>query len=197
MEAAPGFVTLLQGHDLDALERSAETIFGLWPDLRLAYLNPAWHRFAADNGAPDLARSWPLGRSLVDAISGPLQQYYRTFYTFALERPTPSNLTYECSSPTVQRIYRLMAFPLSGAGLLVVHALIHAGSHPCSPPTPPLERHYRDRNGLITQCSHCRRVRRSDETRAWDWIPDWVAESPERTSHGLCPICHGHFYPPD
>jgi hypothetical protein len=31
----------------------------------------------------------------------------------------------------------------------------------------------------------------------WDWVPGWVAESPEDISHGLCDACAAYYYPAD
>lgn len=52
---------------------------------------------------------------------------------------------------------------------------------------------YGDANGLVAQCSNCRKVRRADHS-AWDWVPDWVKQSPGRTTHGICEVCVGFYW---
>ena len=47
--AAPGFARHLRGFGEEQLERHEGPVFGLTGDLELAYLNPAWFRFARDN----------------------------------------------------------------------------------------------------------------------------------------------------
>ncbi|MDQ3034620.1 MAG: hypothetical protein M3Y87_19580 [Myxococcota bacterium] len=59
-----------------------------------------------------------------------------------------------------------------------------------------IEALYRDPNGMLVQCSHCRRVRRGDPSvTAWDWVPEYVARPQPRTSHGLCAVCLDFYYP--
>ncbi len=57
-----GFERLLEPHLLDAVERHAGTVYGMWPDFRLAYFNPAWSWFAQENGSdPAIASEDYLG----------------------------------------------------------------------------------------------------------------------------------------
>ena len=95
------------------------TIYGLAPDLTLAYVNPAWTTFARANGGDaELAES-PLGRSLERAIPPIL----RIFYLDAMAHLVPGAIwehVYECSSPTVLRKFRMRCGALSEPGYVVV-----------------------------------------------------------------------------
>jgi hypothetical protein len=52
-----GFRPLLADCESGALEDATGTVYGLWPDLTLAFMNPAWFRFAAENrGEPAIFR---------------------------------------------------------------------------------------------------------------------------------------------
>src|SRR6202042_2406372 len=100
----------------------------------------------------------------------------------------------ECSSPEVYRQLHMTAFPLGRAeGLLVVNSVRLEVAH-LRVACPPLEELYRNREGIIAQCCHCRRVRRAREPNVWDWVPAWLTNQPENTSHGLCEPCMAFHY---
>ena len=54
---------------------------------------------------------------------------------------------------------------------------------------------YAGLGGLMTQCCHCRLMRRADDHSTWDWVPSVLDEPPDTISHGLCPPCFRHYYP--
>jgi hypothetical protein len=198
MDCAPGFEPLLQPFSVESLDRDGASIFGLWPDFTLACFNEGWRRFAAENGGVQQIARWGLGRSVLDAVSGSLRAFYAAAYRECLNRRSPWEHAYECSSPDRYRQFHLTAYPLGERqGLLVVNSLsIEAPHDPLERrPHQPVESMYRDARGLLHQCSHCRRVRRAVGEQAWDWVPQWVRQCPSGTSHGLCPICLSYYYP--
>ncbi|MGN6133451.1 MAG: hypothetical protein ACTHOU_03080, partial [Aureliella sp.] len=69
-------MSLLDEFNVEELDRLAATIYGLTPDLKLAYTNPAWHRFALENGGSKIAPQWGLGRSILEAIAEPLRPFF-------------------------------------------------------------------------------------------------------------------------
>lgn len=189
----PEFLPLLEGFELRSLEQDSGTVFGLWPDLRLAYMNPGWTRFAAENGGePTVSRNWGLGADVTQAIAEPLRAFFLECYGQCLREDRPWVHAYECSSPTVFRTFRMKAFPLQrGRGILVINSLeVVAEMHRLS--EPPLEEHYRNEHGLVLQCAHCRRVHRRNGR--WDWVADWVKWPAPRTSHGICESCVSYYY---
>ena len=193
----PEFLPLLEPFDLGHLERDPASACGLWEDLSIAYLNRAWDRFAAENGGHDVGRRFGLGTSLLDGISGPLAGFYREALTRAIEAGEPWEHAYECSSPLVERHCALRALPLRSGedrGLLVTHALLVERPHDRTP--QEAGERYRSAGGLVTQCSHCRRVRRASGPGVgqWDWVPEYLARRPERITHGLCYLCYGFYY---
>lgn len=196
---ASNFRDLLGGLDFGELERSPGVVFGLWPDLTLAYVNPAWYQFARENGGePAISRDWRLGRCVMDAVPPELQPFYREFYGQQLAAEPASRirqLEYECSSPDILRRHLMTVYRLAdGRGLLVVNALTVAQI--CGRPThPPYADDYHDGGGWVRQCSHCRCVEHRREPGRWDWVPFWVASPPAMVTHGLCPLCLDHFYP--
>jgi hypothetical protein len=193
----PRFRQLLQDWDFAALSASAETIYGVWPDLTLGFTNLGWTRFAArNNGEPSITDHWPLGRSIMDAIAPPLRPFFSANYARCLAEQRPWEHSYECSSAQVYREFHMLAFPLGHSeGLLVVNSLRRETAHTRTP-SPPVESLYRNEHGIVTQCSHCRRVRRVGRDPVWDWVPDWITTCPPRTSHGLCDPCLGFYYSP-
>lgn len=196
---APGFRQALGRSSLATLESSANVIYGLWPDLTLAYVNPAWFRFARDNhGEPAISRDWPLGRCVMDAVPPPLQVFYRDYFGSFLAPVASTFLSpqeYECSSAENFRLHLMSVYPLAEqAGLLVSNALAVGRTH-ARPAHPPYADDYHDPGGWIRQCSHCRCVQHAGQADRWDWVPYWVASPPASITHALCPLCLDHFYP--
>lgn len=195
----PRFAPYIRSFEQAGLADTEGTVFGLWPELTLAYLNAGWFEFAAANGGePAISQQWGLGRSVLDAIRDPLAPFYRRAFQVTLSSGTPWQHEYECSSPTNLRRFVQHVYPLAGgAGLLVVHSLIVDCPHPRDPDVSehPVAGDYVDEHRLVRQCMHCRRVRRNGQRRRWDWIPAWVREPPENTSHGLCEVCFRYYYP--
>ena len=150
------------GGQREVLASYAGAVYGLWPDLRLAFMNEAWFRFARANGAPDdFDRRWGLGSSLSDAIPPALREAYVERLESCLATGRPWSHEYECSSATMHRTFYQTVHSLKdGAGLLVVNALkverAHSSSREVSEPSAEL---YRGESGLISQCAHCRMVK--------------------------------------
>ena len=80
-------------------------------------------------------------------------------------------------------------------GVLIVNSLVVEEPHQTAA-VEPLSEHVGP-NGLIVQCSHCRRVQHTKVEGRWDWAPRYLARPPARTGHGLCPCCRDFFYPGD
>lgn len=195
----PAFLPLLAGFDLDELERHGGTVFGLWPDLRLACFNEAWVRFARENaGEPGISARFGLGVSIAGAMRGPLRAYYAGRFTGVLRTKRPWEHRYECSSPELSRFLHLTAHPLAGGeGLLVVNSTVVERAHDVAglPAHAADPRAYLDEQGNLRQCGHCRRTQRTDAPLFWDWVPAWVGKSPANTNHDLCPVCLDYYYP--
>lgn len=80
---------------------------------------------------------------------------------------------------------------------MVVHSLVESRPHDSAdrPTCAGDDTRFRDTQGLIHQCAHCRRIQRTREPDHWDWVPEWVRKCPVGTSHTLCPVCDLYFYP--
>lgn len=200
----PRFAPLLSGFDREALETHPGSICGLWRDLRIAYVNPAWRRFAEENGGrPGIADAWGVGACYMAAVPDVLRPRLEHLFERAVEgggdAMRPAALDYECSSARIFRMFHMDVYPLPGRrGYLVVNSLVVEEPHDPRrrAPRPPDRAAYLDAGGLIQQCSHCRRVRHPEEGR-WDWIPAWVEAPPDATSHSICRVCFDYFYPED
>ncbi len=177
--------------DLATLDDESSTIYLVGADLRIEYVNRAWSRFAKSNGAIGTAR-WGVGTELLDVIPEVLKAFYVELFGRAIRDQQVVEHDYECSSPDVKRIFRMRLLP-NDSGVIVINALRVEAPHPGSPHAP-VEAMYRDKAGLITQCSHCRRVRRVGAAAAWDWVPAYVGQLPLGVSHGLCPTCVAFYY---
>jgi hypothetical protein len=198
----PAFEEMMRPHfSKQELDAQPGAVFGLWSDYTLAYLNPAWQRFAAENeGQPEVASRWGLGAYFFDAIPHSLEPFYRELLEGAPEPGLelhPINHEYECSSPELYRVFHLLLYTLpKRQGYLFVNSLVVERPHDPDerPPHAPHEQEYRNEDGMATQCSHCRRFQRPGDAEQWDWVPEWVKDNPPKTSHGICPICSDYYY---
>jgi len=188
--------------DVDALEAHPESVFAIDSRGTLLYVNPAWYRFARDNqGDPVVARSWSVGANFFDAIPEPLKAFYRALFARTPrfgESLEPLSFVYDCSSVDLYRLFNMLVYALPDdeegrpAGYLVVNSPLEERPHDREP-QPPSQEKYVDQDGLLHQCSHCRRVK-DVAGGSWDWVPDWVAAPPPNASHGLCPVCCDYFF---
>lgn len=189
-----GFRKLLGGHSPEALDTETGTVLGIWPDARIALCNAGWHRFALENSGADVIQRWPLGTCLLSAISGVLRDYYARAFSRVLAGGEEWDQTYHCHAPKLKRQFRLRVLPLGRHGLLLVHSLLVEVAMPPGGSEDPAEQ-YLGPDGLIRQCSNCRRTHRRGTREAWDWVPRFVAQPPDNTSHGICATCMNQFYP--
>lgn len=189
----PAFLPLLRHLDAAVLERETGSVYGMWPDSRIAYVNDGYVAFAREEGFDLLGAGGGLGARVLDTVPEPLLPFYARLFARALTSAEPLTHRYDCHSPTLERKYDLRLYSLGGEGLLAVHALVLSRPHGAlAPPDAP---RYRDAHGTITQCCHCRRVRRVDDAVRWDLVAEYIAESPAGTSHGLCELCFAYHYP--
>lgn len=191
----PAFEPLLHPFARRDLDRRPATVFGLWSDWRIAYVNDAWDRFATDNGGqPAIGERWDLGASYLDAVPGLLHPFYQQLYDRSGGSRHPSSHDYECSSPDQYRCFHMDVYALADrAGFIVVNSLLVERPHDDGI-GPPVAVEYHDEHGMLHQCMHCRRVENLLRAR-WDWVPAWVERVPQHTSHGLCPVCLAYYYP--
>lgn len=179
------------GFPLEKLERDLSSIFVLDPSLRITYCNPAWDTFALKNGGAKATRSHVLGKECLEVIPEPLRTFYAAAFTQVGESEKPWEHDYECSSPELYRLFHMRVLPLKNGFLLVENSLRIEEMHGCTGrAAAAVESMYRDKDGIITMCAHCRRTLRNDASKShWDWVSSWVAELPSNVSHGLCQSC--------
>ena len=201
---------------LQTAAQDSAVIYALDTRFRLTYCNPAWDRFALENGGESVVRSVVTGWPILELITGPLREIYRKAYVEVLETGRPWQTDYECSSEGRFRMFTMQVLPLRDQGLLSVNSLRVEYPHQ-TPKYEPVEQLYRDQDGLVTMCGNCRKVRRPQTVpepagrvagergwfaceqeevsrEAWDWVPAFVASPPENISHGLCAMCLAYYY---
>jgi hypothetical protein len=189
------FRPLLANFDRRVLNSTYNTVYGLWPDLTLAYMNPAWFVFAYENGGePAVSKTWTLGRNVLEAIPDAVRAFYEVNYRQALLENRPWEHDYECPSDEFYRRFHLTVYPLGNAeGLLLVNSrIVESKLRPQS--NSLLKRFYVDQRGRVRQCCHCRRFRRLDLPHTWDWIQAWVQKLPRNVDTGICEACLSFYY---
>ena len=199
----PEFERFLGTPLLIEAEQQEDTVYGILPDFRLAYYNPAWVAFARANGAAEKVWSGAyLGTSVLEVTADELQPFYRKLFRLALhqsvEELRPLQHRYFCHSAEMYREFLMTLYQVGDAqGVLIVNSLVVEVEYDSTKAVTVEGREpdYVDAAGLVHQCAHCRRVH-DLKTNHWDWVPDWVRDMPPRTTHTICNFCMAFFYPP-
>lgn len=179
-----------------ALQRSPVISYVLDSQFRIMYCNPAWNRFARLNGAPQLTSDAMVGSDLFEAIPEVLRAAYADAFQQVLSTGKVWEHSYECSSPTVFREFRMRIHLLKPQNWFVVTNPL-SFERPHTRTARAEANTYVTANGLVTMCAHCRCSRRLDNPDQWDFVPDYLqlsSVSALKVSHGLCPICRAYFY---
>jgi hypothetical protein len=179
------------GQWTDSFESDDAVIYALDRDDRLIHCNRAWDRFALENDGARVTREHQLHRCIFDAIPASLTPFYRELYAKVRADRREHTHVMECSSPQVLRRFHMSIRPFGESGLLTVNALVD--EIPQGETNRESDASYVDQDGIVTQCSHCRRTRNVQQTDRWDWVPRFLRND-WRISHGLCPVCVNYHY---
>ncbi|MBZ5722877.1 MAG: hypothetical protein LAO03_21260 [Acidobacteriia bacterium] len=183
-------------HELvGTLTASAAVSYVLDSNLRFVFCNPAWDRFARENGGPELAGDAVIGSQLLPVIPDVLRPFYTRMFDEVQRHGLVWQHVYQCSSPQLFRKFRMRVHLLNSNWLMLSNALLVEEEHPRA--ASAHDAAYRNDKGLITMCAHCRCSQRKDEPGHWDFVPAHLKARPLSlgVSHGLCPICRAYFYP--
>jgi hypothetical protein len=195
MNCDPKFQALLANYDLQKLNVSQATIYGCWADSRLAYFNPGWSQFSRLNGGePQISTDWTVGRPTIECVADVLKSFFTRNIERCLRESRPWEHLYECSSASTFRAFHMITFPLGKQDGYLVFNSLRFQHEMRRPSMAPREELYRSSAGILTQCCHCRRVRRANSPTTWDWVSEWVTNQPMDTSHGICDPCLGFHY---
>jgi len=187
------FRPLLADLDLPALDLHAGSIFGLWADLSLAYMNAAWFQFSAENGGePGVSRDWGPGANLIDAISPAMSAFYLHGYGRSLRTGAAWSHEYECSSADRYRRFLQIVYPLRGEAFLVVNSPTVNRLHERRPDDATLAE-YLDADGTLHRCAHCGRVY-ANRPHDWHWAPAWATLPEKQVTVVVCEICLEKYY---
>ena len=87
-----------------------------------------------------------------------------------------------------------IARPLGTKGLLLVHSLRMLAARD-QVGKQLVEGDYRQPDGKLVQCCHCRRLRHATNPLQWDFVPAALSAAVQRdSSHGLCHPCQAFYY---
>jgi hypothetical protein len=178
-----------------ALESSPHVCFALSESLDFSYCNPAWNRFAQENGGgPDVLSARVLRKPFLQFVPEELIGHFHCLFKEARAAGRMQDQDYECSSPETFRIYRMQIYPMRpGSGFAVINSLRVAHPHTREAREPDRSQ-YCDSKGLICMCANCRRIRRLDHPAIWDWVPAYVHSLRRDLSHTVCPFCREYYY---
>jgi hypothetical protein len=178
-----------------SVESSPHACFALTESLDICYCNPAWDRFALENGGgPDVLAASVLHKPFLQFVTGELTENFKNLFQRARTLGRLQSQDYECSSAQVFRVYRMQVYPLqSGSGFVVNNSLrvVHPHTRAVCEPDDAI---YRCTRGLIHVCANCRRTQRVGDPEIWDWVPAYVERPRPEMTHTVCPFCREYYY---
>ena len=125
----PDTTSLVHGHlsrIMQALHRTSAVAYMLNSEFRIMYFNPAWKRFAEANGAPQLTSQSVIGSDLFDVIPEVLRSFYSDAFREVMATGRVWEKSYECSSPTLFRMFRMRIHLVKPPDWFVVTNLLAA-----------------------------------------------------------------------
>ncbi len=190
-----------------AIDAEPAVAFVLDRSLAIVHVNPAWTDVAARDGVQVLEPPALIGRHYLDFVVGPVRRYLEEKFHQALLPSTGSRgltLTSECNTPTLVRKLTTHVLPIrsseqedSTQRLILIQSLRVVGPlaerREMTEENPDL---WRDRNGILLQCSCCRRAQ-DRRSGVWRTNSALITRGADRTSHGLCELCLEAYYPDD
>ena len=105
----------------EAAAWNEDVIYLLDAELRFVDCNPAWDKFAADNGGRGISRAEVAGRLILDYVPDVLRTFYVHKYWFAKRSEGWTEFDYDCSSPEKIRLFRMAMKGIEDALLVVNH----------------------------------------------------------------------------
>ena len=171
--------------------RAANCTYRIGPDGALLAVDDGWTAFALENGAPELVPPAPLGRSIFEAIAGAdVRALYRTLFERARASAKPVSFTFRCDAPTLKRTLRMVMTPERSGAFTLATALIAAEPRAYA---AVLDVAVHDRQGFVTLCAWCSRVRVGsawvDLDEAIDALGVMAGDAPPAVTHGICGDC--------
>jgi hypothetical protein len=190
-------MSLLEGFDFQKLEEDPSIIYCLSSDLKLVYYNPAWLNFIDKHEQePCVSKKFPIGISIFSDIDEPLKSFYTETYLKIFNTQKIWDHNYECTDKSMFKIFHQTLYPLlNRKGLLIINNIVKRDDLTANRETLlQIEEIYTWPTGFITQCIHCKRVQRVDKPAIWDWVPEWVENTPLNNSSSLCSPCYDYYY---
>jgi hypothetical protein len=177
----------------DVYDRDPAIIYALDEELRFVRCNPAWDRFAAENGAPNLTGNRMAGAAIMDVVPEVLRSFYLSAYDSVTNLRTDWRFIFDCSSAEVSRSFQMRILPNEITGFLVVNTLIREEPHPDQVPCRIEE--YTDADEIVTMCANCRRAEHLTQPGRWDFVPQLLATNDVLVKPSLCSFCFHYHYP--
>ena len=171
---------------------------------RIVAVNGAWDREARTAGGPTSREV--IGTAWLDHIAGDEPRAWHRELLERLLAPRRRRRAFvhvcACNTPDLFRLFAARFEPIAPAdepeveGVLVLtHQIEVAPVGERYSVAPFEERRFRQPDGVLIQCSGCRRMRAAGSSPdLWVFVPEVVAHPREDISHGICGTCREVYY---
>lgn len=199
LQIDPKLKEFIEGEDILGMNGSPNTIYAVWSDLRIAYLNDAWFEFARANETDDeFFDRFGLGSSIDFAAENLSNRRFVEAIRASLADQRARVSYYECPSPQNYRLMQVTFLPISEDVCIVSNAGVVTTSHVEAGRNPQVGHidEYMNEDGMVAMCSSCRRVRDPDSAGTWVFVPAFVENPIELVTHTLCESCNTWWLSP-
>lgn len=197
MEIGPKLWGIIEEEDIADLNASTNTIYLVWSDLTIAFLNDAWFEFARENqGNISYFKTFGVGSSIDVGGDDPMHQHFLACLTRSLREGRVVAFQYECPTPTTFRLMQVNFLPVTRDLCVISVARVVTSSHQEQgrDPRAGAACDYEKEDGLISMCSCCRRVRVPGTEHSWDFVPSLIKNPVDNLSHTLCEPCKAYWF---
>lgn len=185
----------------EALEVEHWPAYALDRTGHIVHVNSAWDRVAGAANGPLAAEV--LGTLWIDHITGEeLRTWYEDLLARVLESGAGESHMCHCNTPDRFRLFTSRFEPLRKrsssdmVGVLVLASMLEEApiGERYRIGRPDMHR-YLSAEGIVIQCSGCRRVRvAGGPLYVWELVPEYVLKPLDEVSHGICRVCREIYY---
>lgn len=175
---------------------TANTVFLVNHHRQIVGFNPAYEKFAAENGLLEFKKSCGVGVSVLDCVPPVLRKFYGHLYDRAFAGEMIEH-EYLCHSAECFRRYLMRLLPRQNQTVVAEHSLIVATPHVqiLDLIWESARESYLHASGFVAQCCSCRKLRHAQDPQRWDLVRALIASCPVPVTHTLCPVCAENVYP--
>jgi len=168
-------------------------VYRIDKDDRIKFVNSAWLKFARENEAPELTKTFVIGKRIwIFIAESDVQKLYRSIFTRVRTTDIELNIPFRCDLPTTLIFMELSLHSLPDSSIELSGKVLKRKKRKY---TPLFDRNIPRSNQMLNICSFCRRIRKITD----EWLEPEQAiihfnlfndPKPPQLIESICPLCN-------